>query len=53
VKLQREQLAYVFESSRPNINELLPKFVQITAFEVREEEFQKTPKKNIKRFLYK
>ena len=53
VKLQREQLAYVFESSRATINELLPKFVQLTAFEVREEEFQKTPKKNIKRFLYK
>ena len=52
VKLQREQLAYVFESSRASVNELLPKFVQITAFEVRDEEFQKTPKKNIKRFLY-
>ena len=53
VKLQREQLAYVFESSRASVNELLPKFVQISAFEVREEEFQNTPKKNIKRFLYK
>jgi long-chain acyl-CoA synthetase len=53
VKLQREQLAYIFESSRAAVNEMLPKFVQITAFEVHEEEFQKTPKKNIKRFLYK
>ena len=53
VKLQRGQLAYIFESSRAAVNELLPKFVQITAFEVQEEEFQKTPKKNIKRFLYK
>ena len=53
VKLQRGQLAYIFESSRTAVNELLPKFVQITAFEVQEEEFQKTPKKNIKRFLYK
>ncbi len=53
VKLQREQLAYIFESSRAAVNEMLPKFVQITAFEVHEEEFQKSPKKNIKRFLYK
>jgi len=52
VKLQREQLAYIFESSRASVNDLLPKFVQLTAFEVQYEEFQKTPKKNIKRYLY-
>ena len=52
-KLQREQLEYVFECSRDEVNALLPKFAQLTAFEIREEEFQKTPKKNIKRFLYK
>ena len=53
VKLQKEQLAYVFESSRPAVNELLPKFAQLTNFEVHDEEFEKTPKKNIKRFMYR
>ncbi|MGM9838058.1 MAG: AMP-binding protein [Paludibacteraceae bacterium] len=35
-----------------NINPHLPKYSQIAAFEVQQEEFQKTPKKSIKRFLY-
>lgn len=52
-KLQPNQLQYVFESSRHAVNELLPKFAQLTSFEVRAEEFEKTPKKNIKRYLYK
>lgn len=35
-----------------NINPHLPKYSQLAAFEVQQEEFQKTPKKSIKRFLY-
>lgn len=52
-KIQPHQLQYVFESSRHTVNELLPKFAQLSSFEVRSEEFEKTPKKNIKRYLYK
>ena len=51
--IRRDQLADTFEAQRAAVNNLLPKFAQLTAFEVRDEEFQKTPKKNIKRYLYK
>lgn len=37
----------------PEINHELPKYAQISKFEFMKEEFQKTPKRNIKRFLYK
>lgn len=52
-KIHTGQLQYVFESSRHAVNELLPKFAQLASFEVRTEEFEKTPKKNIKRYMYK
>ena len=35
------------------LNNLLPKYSQVSHIEIREEEFEKTPKKSIKRFLYK
>lgn len=38
---------------RKAVNLELPKFSQLSAFEVHEEEFVKTPKRNIKRYLYK
>ncbi len=34
------------------INKELPQYSQITDFEIRTEEFEKTPKRSIKRFLY-
>ncbi len=35
------------------VNKRLPKYCQINDFTVRDEEFEKTPKRSIKRFLYK
>ena len=43
----------VMEQNRKELNELLPPFCQRAAMEIRKEEFQKTPKKSIKRYLYK
>ena len=34
------------------LNDLLPKYSQVTKVELQEKEFEKTPKKSIKRFLY-
>lgn len=51
--ITRDQLPHTLEASRTEVNNLLPKFAQLTTFEVRNEEFIKTPKKNIKRYLYK
>ena len=43
----------VMEQNRQSINQTLPAYCKITAIELQEEEFEKTPKKSIKRFLYK
>ncbi len=34
------------------LNHSIPKYCKVALFEIREEEFEKTPKKSIKRFLY-
>ena len=40
------------EENRNNLNKLLPAYSRISAIELHEEEFAKTPKKSIKRYLY-
>ena len=52
-ELTREQFNNNLDEYRRNINAALPKYSQLTAIEMRDEEFEKTPKRNIKRFLYK
>jgi long-chain acyl-CoA synthetase len=47
-----EDLEKVIESNRMEINKLLPQYCQITKVKLYPEEFEKTPKKSIKRFLY-
>lgn len=50
--LKDEELHRHFEKKRHEINKQLPTFCQISALKIRNEEFEKTPKKSIKRFLY-
>ena len=40
------------EDNRKEVNKQLPQYSQITTIEVVEKEFEKTPKRSIKRFLY-
>jgi long-chain acyl-CoA synthetase len=40
------------EDIRKELNKQLPQYSQVTAIEVVEKEFEKTPKRSIKRFLY-
>ena len=47
-----EQLAAVMEQNRVALNASLPAYSQITKVKILTEEFEKTPKKSIKRFLY-
>lgn len=42
----------VMEANRQVLNKLIPIYSQITAIEVVDKEFEKTPKRSIKRFLY-
>ena len=41
-----------FEELRKQANKQLPQYEQIVAFELQDEEFKKTPKNSIKRYLY-
>ncbi len=47
-----EQLAEILEQTRKTFNEAVASYEQLSKIEQVEEEFEKTPKKNIKRFLY-
>jgi len=48
-----EDIANVMEQNRLQINGTLPHYEQISKVELHKEEFSKTPKKSIRRFLYK
>jgi len=48
----QEELDAVMEQNRQNLNAALPNFSRISRIELRDSEFQKTPKKSIKRYLY-
>ncbi len=47
-----EQLGQIMEQNRISLNSVIPAYCQITAVRVMTEEFEKTPKRSIKRFLY-
>jgi long-chain acyl-CoA synthetase len=50
--LSKEDLVNIMEQNRQALNQTQPSYCKITAVELQEEEFAKTPKKSIKRFLY-
>ena len=47
-----DQLEEIYERTRKEVNERLPGYMNVTRFRISEEEFVKTPKRSIKRFLY-
>lgn len=51
-KMSKESLPRIFEFYRKDANKKLPAYAQIAKFVIREEEFEKTPKKSIKRYMY-
>ena len=46
-------LKNIMEQNRKEINEILPTYEKISEIEIYQQEFEKTPKKSIKRYLYK
>jgi long-chain acyl-CoA synthetase len=50
--LKNEDLDNIMEENRVTLNQTLPAYSQITKMKIYPEEFEKTPKKSIKRFLY-
>lgn len=47
-----EEITSRFEEIRKTVNRQLPKYSQISQIRIQEKEFEKTPKKSIKRYLY-
>lgn len=47
-----EDLVNIMEQNRLKLNEELPAYCKLSAIRLHEEEFEKTPKKSIKRYLY-
>ena len=51
-KIDKDDLPKIMEENRLSANSQLPKYEQLAAVELMVEEFEKTPKKNIKRYKY-
>lgn len=51
--MSREQIEKVMEQNKQTLNATQPAYCKLAAIEIYEEEFEKTPKKSIKRYLYK
>ncbi|MGI6222039.1 MAG: AMP-binding protein [Prevotella sp.] len=49
----KDDLKSVMEQNRQNLNNSLPVYSKIAGIEIHDEEFEKTPKRSIKRYLYK
>ncbi|KGI60393.1 AMP-binding protein [Prevotella sp. S7 MS 2] len=52
LSFNNEDLQNVMEQNRQELNQKLPSYCKLSAIEIHEEEFEKTPKKSIKRYLY-
>ena len=50
--LQKEDLVAIMEQNRKELNPTLPNYAQLSGIKLMDEEFEKTPKKTIKRFKY-
>jgi len=42
----------IMEQNRNGLNEMLPAYEKLSEIIIQKEEFEKTPKKSIKRYLY-
>lgn len=51
--LSTEQLRTIMEQNRVDLNNTQPAYQKLSAIEIMDKEFEKTPKKSIKRYLYK
>ncbi len=50
--MTEEEIVALMEKNRKEVNPNLPTYSQISSVRIMKEEFEKTPKKSIKRFLY-
>ena len=50
--MPEEELKQVMQTNVQELNTMIPHYSQISRFVIMKDEFEKTPKKSIKRFLY-
>ena len=53
MRLNDADLEKIMEQNRQELNAVQPPYCRLSAIEIVKEEFEKTPKKSIKRYLYK
>ena len=53
MSFSKQELEQIMEQNRKELNEMLPAYSRLSQIILHEEEFAKTPKKSIKRYLYK
>lgn len=51
--MSRADIEKLMEENRQQLNQVIPPYSKVYAFEITDEEFAKTPKRSIKRFMYK
>ena len=52
LNLGRKELEEIMEQNRVELNTMIPAYSKVSEIRIHDEEFEKTPKKSIKRFLY-
>ena len=52
LNLGRKELEDIMEQNRVELNSMVPAYSKVSEIRIHDEEFEKTPKKSIKRFLY-
>ena len=52
LNLGEKELAEIMEQNRQELNHMIPAYSKVAEIRIHREEFEKTPKKSIKRFLY-
>lgn len=52
IGLGNEDIEKIMEQDREQLNTLVPAYSKVSEIRIQEEEFQKTPKRSIKRYLY-
>lgn len=48
-----DDIKSVMEQNRKDLNEIIPSYCKLSRIQIQVEEFEKTPKKSIKRYLYR
>jgi long-chain acyl-CoA synthetase len=51
-KMKEQSIEAIMETYRKHLNREIPNYMQIARFQIVSTEFEKTPKRSIKRFLY-